>query len=228
MQYKIFILNFLVMNNMQAKGFKFIIYRNIFFTLFLITLSQISSCTSNRDSLKVINNSSGNAINTIIVGSNTPYFGWQLQSNNNDIKQTAYQIEIYSDISAYNEKIWDSEKVLSSQSQGIKTNIENVIKPGVKYQWRVRVWDNNDRISDWSELYSFRLPPDNIDNNANWIGAIRRETSNIPEGRTYHGLSINSETGKKWQESHPLSKRSIYLRKEFNNNKRIKDAIIYI
>lgn len=196
------------MNNFQRKL--------IFILYFLISIHYIYSENSN-DNLKVINNKYVNS-----------QFGWQIQSDSKKIMQSAYQIEIYSDISAYNEKIWDSEKVLSSQSQGIKSNIENVIKPGVKYQWRVRVWDNNDRISDWSELYSFRLPPDNIDNNAYWIGAIRRETSNIPEGRTYHGLSINSETGKKWQESHPLSKRSIYLRKEFNNNKRIKDAIIYI
>jgi hypothetical protein len=155
-------------------------------------------------------------------------FGWQLQSNKNDIQQTAYQIEIYSHKSADNEKIWDSEKVFSSQSQGIKTNIENVIKPGIKYQWRVRVWDNKDRRSRWSELRSFRLQPYNIDINASWIGAIRREDSNIPEGRTYHGLSINSETGKKWQATNPLSKRSIYLRKEFTNDKIIRDAIIYI
>lgn len=198
------------------------ILRCISFIL-LFLLSELSIIAQNDNSIIIINNS-----NYSVNNSKALYFGWQLQSNNNDIKQTAYQIEIYSDISAYNEKIWDSEKVLSSQSQGIKSNIENVIKPGVKYQWRVRVWDNNDRISDWSELYSFRLPPDNIDNNADWIGAIRRETSNIPEGRTYHGLSINSETGKKWQETHPLSKRSIYLRREFNNDKKVKDAIIYI
>ncbi|MDD4698097.1 MAG: hypothetical protein PHR52_11250, partial [Fermentimonas sp.] len=186
-----------------------------FFTILFAIFSFLPTLYLDAQKISVINNRYVNN-----------QFGWQLQSDNNDIKQTAYQIEIYCDISAYNEKIWDSEKVLSSQSQGIKTNIENVIKAGVKYQWRVRVWDNNDRISDWSELYSFRLPPDNIDSNADWIGAIRHENSNIPEGRTYHGLSINSETGKKWQESHPLSKRSIYLRKEFNNNKRIKDAII--
>ena len=73
----------------------------------------------------------------------------------------------------------------------------------------------------------FSLSTENIENNANWIGAIRRENSNIPTGRTYHGLSISSEA-EKWQETHPLSKRSIYLRREFNNDKKVKDAIIYI
>ena len=79
-----------------------------------------------------------------------------------------------------------------------------------------------------NEFSSFRTPPENIDLNVNWIGAIRHEESNIPEGRTYHGLSIDSETGKKWQDTHPLSKRSLMLRKEFTTDKKISDAVIYI
>lgn|SRR5690554_1246304 len=99
------------------------ILRCISFIL-LFLLSELSIIAQNDNSIIIINNS-----NYSVNNSKALYFGWQLQSNNNDIKQTAYQIEIYSDISAYNEKIWDSEKVLSSQSQGIKSNIENVIKP---------------------------------------------------------------------------------------------------
>ncbi|HLW10784.1 MAG TPA: glycoside hydrolase family 78 protein [Fermentimonas sp.] len=165
--------------------------------------------------------------NLVTTSSYTFNFGWQILSDKNDIHQTAYQIELYSELSP-DKKIWDSGKVISNQSQGVKPEFDKLVKPGIKYQWRVRVWDNNDNVSNWSEMCYFRYPPKNIENNANWIGAIRRENSNIPTGRTYHGLSISSEAGKKWQETHPLSKRSIYLRREFNNDKKVKDAIIYI
>ncbi len=214
--------------NQQSKGYKYIFSAIINFTLLLLILSYNTSCTKNKNSLLILNNTCNNLENPLNITSQTPKFGWQLQSHNNDIMQSAYQIELYTDESGKNEMIWDSEKIKSDQCQGVKPSMSESLKPGAKYQWRVRVWDDNDRVSRWSDLNSFRLPPDDIESGANWIGAIRPEDSNIPEGRTYHGLSINSETGKKWQETNPLSKRSIYLRKEFSDNKKIKDAIIYI
>lgn len=66
------------------------------------------------------------------------------------------------------------------------------------------------------------------ENNPHWIGAIIREDSNIPVGRNYHGLAFDSEEGEKWQKTHPLSKRSLYLRKEFSIKRDIKDAFINI
>ena len=208
--------------NQQSKGYKYIFSAIINFTLLLLILSYNTSCTKNKNSLLILNNTCNNLENPLNITSQTPKFGWQLQSHNNDIMQSAYQIELYTDESGKNEMIWDSEKIKSDQCQGVKPSMSESLKPGAKYQWRVRVWDDNDRVSRWSDLNSFRLPPDDIESGANWIGAIRPEDSNIPEGRTYHGLSINSETGKKWQETNPLSKRSIYLRKEFSDNKKIK------
>lgn len=193
-------------------------------TFFLFAILLIQNCKSSNYSLILAINPRANLVTT---SSYTFNFGWQILSDKNDIHQTAYQIELYSELSP-DKKIWDSGKVISNQSQGVKPEFDKLVKPGIKYQWRVRVWDNNDNVSNWSEMCYFRYPPKNIENNANWIGAIRRENSNIPTGRTYHGLSISSEAGKKWQETHPLSKRSIYLRREFNNDKKVKDAIIYI
>jgi hypothetical protein len=63
---------------------------------------------------------------------------------------------------------------------------------------------------------------------AKWIGAIDKKNANIPEGRVYHGLSINSEAGQRWQQTHPLSKQSIYLRKEVTVDKKVANAVIYI
>lgn len=207
---------------------KYFLPRIIVFTSLFIFLSYNLANANYGNALRVINISVDNVQNPSAIISHSPDFSWQLQSDENDILQSAYQIEIYSDLSGKQEKIWDSHKFISNQSHGLTLYIGNLLQSGTKYQWRVRVWDNKDRESEWSEMSNFRLAPTDIENKTQWIGAIRREDSNIPEGRNYHGLALSSEDGKKWQETHPLSKRSIYLRKEFSNNKKIKDAIIYI
>ncbi len=208
-------------------GFRYLLPKIIVFASLFIILTQCSDYAQGRNVFKVTTIRVDNVENPLAVNSESPRFGWQLQSNENDLLQTAYQVEIYSDTKNKSEMIWDSGKIDSEKSQGVKLDIDK-LKPGVKYLWRVRVWDNNERLSEWSEMGSFRLAPVDIENGSNWIGAIRREDSNIPEGRNYHGLSISSEAGKRWQETDPLSKRSIYLRKEFDSNKKIKDAIIYV
>src|SRR5690554_3194760 len=208
-------------------GFRYLLPKIIVFASLFIILTQCSDYAQGRNVFKVTTIRVDNVENPLAVNSESPRFGWQLQSSENDLLQTAYQVEIYSDTKNKSEMIWDSGKIDSEKSQGVKLDIDK-LKPGVKYLWRVRVWDNNERLSEWSEMGSFRLAPVDIENGSNWIGAIRREDSNIPEGRNYHGLSISSEAGKRWQETDPLSKRSIYLRKEFNSNKKIKDAIIYV
>lgn len=61
-----------------------------------------------------------------------------------------------------------------------------------------------------------------------WIGAISRADSKIPEGRVYHTPAISEEVKKRWEDTDPLSKRSIYLRREFTATKSIKSAIVNI
>lgn len=77
-------------------------------------------------------------------------------------------------------------------------------------------------------MSQFRMAPDLNKLNAQWIGAIKRKDSNLPEGRDYHSVSDSSEKGERWRATNPLSKRSIYLRRTFKVQKRVKSAIVYI
>lgn len=166
--------------------------------------------------------------NPILVSTTTPDFGWQIQSGKSGIKQTAYAIEIYSTENGKEKRIWKSGKIKSNLSQKVKYNGETTLIPGEQYKWRIRVWDNRNQKSVWSKMSFFRVAPSDIESNAQWIGAIDRKESKIPEGRNYHGLSASSEAGIKWENTHPLSKRSIYLRKDFSTNKEVEDAIIFV
>ena len=62
---------------------------------------------------------------------------------------------------------------------------------------------------------------------ADWIGAISREDAHIPEGRHYTG-SVLKETKEAWANAHPLSHRSIVLRRHFKPLRPIKHAELRI
>lgn len=161
----------------------------------------------------------------LLIEEQAPRFGWQMASAENDVKQTAYELEIFDNT---NKKIWNSGKTVSDKSQHVPYSGKTVLIPGEKYQWRVRVWNNKNKRTPWSKKAEFRLAPDLKQLYAQWIGAIKREDSNLPEGRNYHLISESSKEAQLWRETNPLSKRSIYLRKSFSVHKEIKDAIVYI
>jgi alpha-L-rhamnosidase len=161
----------------------------------------------------------------LLVDTPTPRFGWQLHSTENGVSQTAYELEIFD---SGGNIVWKSGKVISDQSQHIPYSGERPLEAGEQYGWRVRVWDNKGNGSPWSKMSQFRMAPDLNKLNAQWIGAIKRKDSNLPEGRDYHSVSDSSEKGERWRATNPLSKRSIYLRRTFKVQKRVKSAIVYI
>ena len=167
-------------------------------------------------------------VNPPVVSIATPRFGWRITAEATGISQTAYQIEIYQATGKKTGRIWNSGRVKSDQSQQVPYQGKATLKAGEKYRWRVRIWDNKGNRTEWSEPGTFRMAPDNLEAGAEWIGAIRREEAHIPQGRNYHGVKPSSEEGKRWQQTHPLSRRSILLRREFSFDKEIAEAVVYV
>lgn len=200
--------------------------------LIVLLLSLICTHTTiygnNAYSLRIIKLACEYQPDPLLVSTDTPHFGWQLQSDQKGVLQSAYHIEVYVFNNGKDVKIWDSGKIQSTENQRIKYTGLKKLEPIKEYRWRVKVWDNENNASEWSEMNKFRMAPSDTELKAEWIGAIDKKDANIPEGRNYHGLAISSEIGQKWKNTHPLSKRSIYLRKDFSISKKIKNAIIYI
>jgi len=196
----------------------------IFYQLTILVLYTFVNCTSS-SSLSVQKTTCEYQESPFLVNSKTPRFGWQIFSDRNQVEQSAYSIEI---ADAENNIIWNTGRVKSNQSQHVEYSGENVLVSGKEYFWRVKIWDENNKSSGWSKISTFRMAPSNIEENVKWIGAITKKESNLPEGRNFHTPAISSDDRNKWQQTNPLSKRSIYLRKDFSSNKSIKEAIIYI
>jgi alpha-L-rhamnosidase len=103
-----------------------------------------------------------------------PRLSWILNSDENDQRQTACQILVAStakNLKANKGDLWDSGKVLSDQS--IQNPYAGVpLTSRMQCFWKVRVWDKDGRVSDWSKPAQWTMgllkPADW--GNAQWVG----------------------------------------------------------
>lgn len=77
--------------------------------------------------------------NPLVISTDSPCFGCRLCLQINNAEQTAYQLEIYSDVSGRTEKIGIQKQFTVTRSQSVKPNIDKQLVAGAKYQWRVRI-----------------------------------------------------------------------------------------
>lgn len=94
--------------------------------------------------------------------------------------------------------IWKTGKVESSESAGILYK-GAPLHSNTQYQWQVRVWDNNGKVSAWSKPVSFHT-----------------------------GLFETSAWLAKWIEPIQSDDRAAYFRREFNLSKQVSEATLFI
>lgn len=110
-----------------------------------------------------------------------PRLSWKIGSSQRAITQSAYQIraaECVDDLRADKNLLWDSDKVQSDQSVHVVYGGQTPVSRQAIW-WQVRVWDNKDRRSGWSEPASWEmglLKPS--DWKAGWIEPNLKEDPN--------------------------------------------------
>src|SRR5690606_21003072 len=123
---------------------------------------------------------------------------------------------------------WDSGKIESDQSRLIPYQ-GNQLEPATTYYWKVKVWASQSMESDWSTVGQFYTAPKNEQLKGQWIGAIRRSDSRLPQGRKMHTATFKkSKRDSIIASADSLAWRSIMLRKEFKTEKELRSAKIYI
>ncbi|WP_232824784.1 alpha-L-rhamnosidase [Algibacillus agarilyticus] len=99
-----------------------------------------------------------------------PRFSWQIAPDAPYQFQQAYQIQAAS--SATNiaaADLWDSQKQVSNQNAWIKYQ-GTPLSSRQQVYWRVRIWDEQDKVSAWSEIGSIELGLlSNVDWQGQWI-----------------------------------------------------------
>lgn len=154
-----------------------------------------------------------------------PAFSWIDISDIRGAGQSAYQILLDTDeenLKNENGCIWNSGKTVSPESSWI-TYSGTELKPATKYFWKVRVWDNNDKPSDWSNngFFITGLFEKNDWENAKWIGY-----EEIPDSL----LLVPGVHGNGNNLGEVAKRRSIvpYFRKEFAVGKKISHAYVFV
>jgi hypothetical protein len=130
------------------------------------------------------------AVNPLGVDSANPRLFWKLASGSHGQRQTAYQI-----LAASSEKnlarddgdLWDSGKVSSDETIQI-SYAGAALKSSQQIFWKVRVWDQNEKVSAWSKPTTWTMGVlQDSDWHAQWIGAV---DTNIPSLLLRHEFSV--------------------------------------
>jgi len=91
--------------------------------------------------------------NPLGVQQTKPALSWHLTSTKRNVMQTAYQILVADSpdaLKANKGTVWDSGKIVSDASIQVAYNGKPLIATAV-YYWKVKVWDNQNQPSAWSE-----------------------------------------------------------------------------
>ncbi|WP_417444152.1 family 78 glycoside hydrolase catalytic domain [Joostella sp.] len=140
-----------------------------------------------------------------------PTFSWKLPVSENIKKQSAYQVVVASrkDNLPNQGDLWDSGKQDTDTSNWIKYQ-GKALESRQKVYWQVRFWNQDGKVSQWSEVNSFELGLlNNSDWKAQWIGLDTAKDSIKGKGGT-------------------LIHKPQYLRKKFKLSNDVVSARLYI
>ncbi len=114
------------------------------------------------------------AVNPLGIDSPGPRLFWKLASDQRGQRQTAYQILVASsekNLARNQGDLWDSGRVNSDATIQIHY-AGKTLDSWREVFWKVRVWDANDKPSDWSRPATWTMGVLNVtDWHAHWIGA---------------------------------------------------------
>ncbi len=164
----------------------------------LSALLFILIAIAGRTQVSVNNLLTENRINPIGIDNLQPCFSWQLTSDERNVMQSAYEINVTEGKTT----MWSSGKILSDSSVHVAYK-GTALSSAKKYQWKVRVWDAGNKASAWSTPAYFQTGLLNAsDWKAKWIMSGYTEDT--------------------------VMRPSPLFRKEFSSNKKIISATAYI
>ena len=144
--------------------------------------------------------------NPIGIEVKRPRFSWQVVSKHNNCKQTAYEIRVAttkSNLTKAKKLLWNSQITESDQSVNVVYQGPELSSMQRAY-WQVRIWDNRNQVSEWSEVAFWET---GILNTEEWMANWITKKDDLQE-----------------EKSLPAQ----FYRKEFTTSKEIKRARIYV
>lgn len=152
-------------------------------------------------------------------------FSWQMDSDLRSQYQTAWRIGVASTREALQDgefDLWDSGKQKGDKNTTVAYEGQN-LSQGERYFWKVKVWDKEDRESEWSDSGSFVT---GLFNQENWSGAQWIGYDSLPDSlRLVPGVHGSGNELGPIAQDHPVIPQ---FRKEFSIDKPIEEATLFI
>lgn len=107
------------------------------------------------DSVSVVGLTTNGRVDPLGIPGTAPSLGWSAESEARGVVQSAYQVRIASSADALDSAdVWDSGKVASDRQVDVPYGGPDLASQ-TRYHWQVRIWDGEDRASEWSEPAAF-------------------------------------------------------------------------
>jgi alpha-L-rhamnosidase len=179
--------------------------RSFYLLLLTVNILFINGCADVTPELSINDLKCENLYQPLGIAANSPRLSWKIESPINGTSQKAYQIIAASEIKLLNENkadLWNSGKVLSEESVLVPW-LGKELHPGSLCCWKVRIWNQDDEISEWSQPSYFSIGLINkSDWQADYIGLPAeseycmspqlRKTFTIKNKRGHVFLHVNS------------------------------------
>lgn len=195
---------------------------SIIYWVSVFFLTVLGACSSH-PSLVVKELQCEKLVNPLAIDHTKPYLSWQLEAKDNGLCQSAYQILVATDEDLLTEEkadLWNSGKVESSESAWVLYQGNELASKQFVY-WKVRVWDGNDKVSDWSETACFGI---GLLNPSDWKAAyIGSDTlSGKPQSPLlWKRFQWDQKGTKAFLHVNSLGYHEVYL-----NGKKVGDAVL--
>ncbi len=95
--------------------------------------------------------------NPLGIEDRQPHFSWKIHALQRGFTQSAYQLlvsESQEKLLEGKETVWNSGKIKSNHSVLVPYEGDS-LKAATKYYWKVRVWDQSGKVSEWSRPHYF-------------------------------------------------------------------------
>ncbi|MCB0752172.1 MAG: family 78 glycoside hydrolase catalytic domain, partial [Ignavibacteriae bacterium] len=162
--------------------------------------------------------------NSVGIDIQSPRLSWEIISDKNNTNQVAYEIflgESEENLRSEKNLLW---QVKENNSQSILIEYKGPkLNSRQKVFWKVRVWDNHNRVSEWSEIAFWEMGLlSEIEWKANWIAADFYEDTTKSNPAHYFRKSFRLENNIKSAKLY-ISSHGLY--EAFINGKRVGDQV---
>jgi alpha-L-rhamnosidase len=193
--------------------------RLVFLSLWLLIAATRMTCSAQVAVTKLTTEYLSNPVG---IDVETPRLSWIIESKERGYLQSAYQVLIATSPEKLTEQsadIWNSGKVTSDRSVLIPFK-DHQLNSRQRYYWKVRVWNSNDKVSDFSDVAYWEMALLKRDDwQGKWLSA--------PKVYDWAAFVAQRKSHIK-QDTPEVDDAAPQFRKSFAIAKKVKQARLYI